>query len=136
MLPASPDAATVQALAATLRLPEPICQLLAARGHGAAESARRFLRPRLDQLHAPSSMGGLDDAVERLARAVRAGETVLVHGDYDVDGICSTTLLTRALQGLGARVVPFIPHRLTDGYDLTAAGVEAARANGATLVVT
>jgi single-stranded-DNA-specific exonuclease len=126
----------VQALAATLRLPEPICQLLAARGHGAAESARRFLRPRLDQLHAPSSMGGLDDAVERLARAVRAGETVLVHGDYDVDGICSTTLLTRALRGFGGRVVPFIPRRVEDGYDLSDAGVAAARAAGAAVVVT
>ena len=124
------------ALATELRLPEPICQLLVARGHAVPDSARRFLRPRLEQLHPPSALGGLDDAVERLARAVRAGETILVHGDYDVDGICSTTLLTRALRGFGGRVVPFIPRRVEDGYDLTDAGVRAALDAGARVVVT
>jgi len=119
-----------------LRLPEPVCRLLAARGHHVPDGAKLFLRPRLEQLHAPEGLLDLDRAVGRVVRAVRAGETILVHGDYDVDGICATTLLTRALQALGGRVVPFIPHRLTDGYDLTAAGVEAARCNGATLVVT
>ena len=78
----------------------------------------------------------LDRAVERLARAVRAGETILVHGDYDVDGICSTTLLVRTVTALGGKAVPFIPRRLQDGYDLTSAGVRAAHQCGATLVVT
>ncbi len=59
-----------------------------------------------------------------------------MHGDYDVDGMSSTTLLTRALRALGATVVPFIPRRLLDGYDLGEAGVSAARAAGATVVVT
>src|SRR3712207_8132147 len=75
----------------------------------------------------------LDRAVERIVRALGAGETIMVHGDYDVDGICSTTLLTRALRGLGGKVVPFIPHRVRDGYDLGAAGVEAGLAAGARL---
>jgi single-stranded-DNA-specific exonuclease len=79
---------------------------------------------------------GLDAAVERLARATRNGETVLVHGDYDVDGICSTTILTRGLRQFGARPVPFIPRRLKDGYDLSAAGVQAAIAEKASVVVT
>jgi single-stranded-DNA-specific exonuclease len=74
--------------------------------------------------------------VERLVKAVRGGETILVHGDYDVDGMASTTLMTRALTALGGRVVPFIPQRLVDGYDLTDAGVRAAEAAGATVVVT
>ena len=59
-----------------------------------------------------------------------------MHGDYDVDGMSSTTLLTRALRALGGTVVPFIPQRLVDGYDLGDAGVRAARAAGATVVVT
>jgi single-stranded-DNA-specific exonuclease len=59
-----------------------------------------------------------------------------VHGDYDVDGICSTTLMTRTLRALGGRVVPFIPRRVEDGYDLGAAGVRAAREAGARVVVT
>jgi single-stranded-DNA-specific exonuclease len=119
-----------------LLLPEPICRLLAARGHGVPDGAKRYLRPRLDQLHDPTLMMELDRAVERVTRAIRDHETIMVHGDYDVDGICSTTLLIRALRGLGGTVVPFIPHRLTDGYDLGSAGVDAALAASARLVIT
>jgi single-stranded-DNA-specific exonuclease len=117
-------------------LPEPICRLLAARGHTPAERAKRYLRPRLDQLLPPEQLLDLGRAVDRLGRAIRAGETILVHGDYDVDGISSTTLLTKALRALGASVTPFIPRRLADGYDLTDAGVRAAREAKATVVVT
>jgi len=126
----------VAALADALHLPEDICRLLHARGLGVPEDAKRFLRPRLDQLHSPAAMGGLDRAVERLALAVRRHETILVHGDYDVDGICSTTLLTRAIREFGGEVIPFIPRRLEDGYDLTSSGVRAALAAKARVVVT
>ncbi|HEY5440819.1 MAG TPA: single-stranded-DNA-specific exonuclease RecJ [Gemmatimonadaceae bacterium] len=136
ILPVAPDRATVQALREELRLPEAICRLLATRGHSPAETAKRYLRPRLDQLLPPEQMLDMGRAVERLVRAVRDGETILIHGDYDVDGMCSTTLMTRSLQILGANVVPFIPQRLIDGYDLTDAGVRAAQAAGATVVVT
>ena len=78
----------------------------------------------------------MDRAVERLVRALRETETILVHGDYDVDGICSTTVVVRTLRALGGNAIPFIPRRLEDGYDLTDAGVRAARSAGATLVVT
>lgn len=136
MLPEAPDDAAVRALAAELHLPEPVCRLLCQRGYADAEPAKRYLRPRLDQLHDPSSMLDLDVAVNRLARAVRDGELVMVHGDYDVDGICSTTLLLRTIRALGGRAVPFIPHRLQHGYDLTMAGVEAAMSAGAAVLVT
>src|SRR5215207_10002297 len=136
ILPEPPDPAAVRSLCDELLLPEPICRLLAARGHLPAESAKRYLRPRLDQLLPPEQLLDLGRAVERLVRAIREGETILVHGDYDVDGISSTTLLTKALGALGAKVVPFIPRRITDGYDLTEAGVRAAREAGATVVVT
>src|SRR5690606_18549930 len=82
------------------------------------------------------SMAGVGDAVERIVRAIRAGESILVHGDYDVDGICATALLVRALRMMGGRPIPFVPHRLRDGYDLTAAGISAPRAAGARLIVT
>jgi single-stranded-DNA-specific exonuclease len=78
----------------------------------------------------------LDIAVNRLRLAATRGETVLVHGDYDVDGMASTAILVRTLEAIGARPVPFIPKRATDGYDLTAAGVDAAKTAGATVVVT
>ncbi len=136
ILPVAPDPELVRALGKELLLPEPICRLLAARGFTPADTAKRYLRPRLDQLLPPEQLLDLGRAVERLVTAIRAGETILVHGDYDVDGMCSTTLMTRALTVLGGKVVPFIPQRLVDGYDLTDAGVRAAQAAGATVVVT
>ena len=136
ILPETRDPAAVRALCDELMLPEPICRLLAARGHIPAERAKRYLRPRLDQLLPPEQLLDLGRAVERLVRAIRGGEMILVHGDYDVDGISSTTLLTRAFRALGASVTPFIPRRLADGYDLTDAGVRAAREANATVVVT
>ncbi|MDQ3949458.1 MAG: single-stranded-DNA-specific exonuclease RecJ [Gemmatimonadota bacterium] len=136
VFPAAQDPAVVSRLASELLLPEPVCRLLVARGHATPDAARRFLRPRLDQLHDPVLMLELERAVERVTRALREGETIMVHGDYDVDGICATTLLTRALRGMGGRVIPFIPHRVTDGYDLGSAGVDAALAAGARVVIT
>jgi single-stranded-DNA-specific exonuclease len=136
-LPPRPaDPAAVAALADTLLLPPTVCTLLAARGHVAPEGAKRFLRPRLEQLDDPFSLRDMDRAVERLGAAITRGETILVHGDYDVDGMCSTAILTRVLRALGAaRVEPFVPHRTRDGYDLGPAGAAQARAVGASLVV-
>lgn len=129
--------AVVGHLATELLLPEPICQLLAGRGFTSAETAKRYLRPRLESLHGTADLADLHRAVARIAQAVRSNETIVVHGDYDVDGMTSTALLTRVLRGCGAtRVVPFVPNRLTDGYDLGAAGVRVAIEAGATLVVT
>jgi single-stranded-DNA-specific exonuclease len=136
ILPTEPDSALVARLQDELHLPPAICRLLAARGFAVPADAKSYLRPRLDQLHDPSCLADLDRAVERLVRALREGETILVHGDYDVDGICSTTIMVRTLIALGGNAIPFIPSRLTDGYDLTDAGVRAARERGATVVVT
>ncbi|HTJ20995.1 MAG TPA: single-stranded-DNA-specific exonuclease RecJ [Gemmatimonadaceae bacterium] len=136
LFPPEPARDVVAGLQQELRLPEAICRLLAARGYGAPDDAKAYLRPRLDHLHDPNGLTDLDRAVERIVRALRESETVLVHGDYDVDGICSTTLMVRTLAMLGGNPVPFIPRRLEDGYDLTDAGVRAARDCGARLVIT
>ena len=135
-MPPEPDAYAVAVLADALHLPDSVCRLVAARGYADPEDAKRFLRPRLDQLHEPSTLMDLDRAVERLVRAIGANETILIHGDYDVDGMCSTTLMLKTLRSLGAHVVAFIPQRLRDGYDLTDAGVRAALEAGAGVVVT
>jgi single-stranded-DNA-specific exonuclease len=136
-LVAEPPAETaVAALAAELKLPHSVCRLLCVRGFDRPDPAKLYLRPSLDQLHEPLLIPDMQPAVERLARAIRTGETVFLHGDYDVDGISSVSLLTRALRDVGGRVVPFIPNRLRDGYDLGDAGVRAARAAGASVVVT
>lgn len=134
--PDVPDAALVAVLAEALKLPPMVCELLVSRGYADAEDAKRFLRPRLEQLHPPGAMRGMDVAVERLACAVRRGETILVHGDYDVDGICSSTIMVRVIRHLGGKAIPFLPHRLRDGYDLGDAGVKAALDAGARVVLT
>ena len=130
------DALLVTELAGALGVAEPAARLLVHRGYQDVEAAKRFLRPRLEQLHDGAAMKSLDIAVDRLVKAIRGGELIMIHGDYDVDGICSTTLLVRAIRGFGGNVVPFIPNRMTDGYDLGAAGVARAVEIGARVVVT
>lgn len=130
------DDEAVAALRASLNLPESLCRLLVLRGFAAEQAAKDFLKPRLDRLLDPESLAGMGDAVPRLGAAIDRRETILVHGDYDVDGICSTALYTRVLRELGGTVVPFTPHRLRDGYDLTSAGVAAATSAGARVILT
>jgi single-stranded-DNA-specific exonuclease len=136
ILPKPPDEQAIRDLSAALSLPEIVGQLLLIRGYVSAEEAKLFLRPKLDRLHDPLTFLSMDKAVERLVRAVNDKELVFIHGDYDVDGICSTTLLTRTIRWLGGEATPFIPRRIEDGYDLSDAGVDAAIAAGAKVVVT
>ena len=135
-LPTAPDAAVVGALAADLSLPSALYSLLVARGITGSDEAKRFLRPPLEHLHTDESLAGVERATERLVRAIQAGETILVHGDYDVDGVCGAALYTLWFRRLGGTVVPFVPHRTRDGYDFGPAGLAAAQEAGATLVVT
>jgi len=134
--PVPPPAEAVSRLAETLLLPDALCALLVARGMGDAEVAKRHLRPLLEHLHPPEALAGAEAACDRLLQAIRLGETVFVHGDYDVDGICAAALFTLWLRSLGGRVVPFVPHRLRDGYDFGRAGVERAVEAGAAVVLT
>lgn len=133
---ATPAPGIAEALAASLSLPATVCRLLALRGYHDPENAKHYLKPKLEGLHDPFAFAGMAAAVERLLQAVRAGERILVHGDYDVDGICAATLYTRVLRACGANVVPFVPHRLTDGYDLSEAGVREAVRAGASVILT
>lgn len=130
------DAAFADGLRDSLKLPEPLCHLLAVRGYGEVDAARDYLKPRLEGMHDPATLAGIANAVERIDSAIRRGETILVHGDYDVDGVCGTTLFTRVIRSMDGKAVPFTPLRLRDGYDLTEAGVRAANDAGAKLIVT
>jgi single-stranded-DNA-specific exonuclease len=131
-----PDPAAVERLASALSLPPPLCGILATRKLLEPEAARDFLRPRLEHLHPPERIRDLDRAARRILSAVGSGETILVHGDYDVDGVSGAALLTLWLRRLGGTAVPFVPHRVRDGYDFGPAGLRAASAAGATLLVT
>src|SRR5436309_13950267 len=106
IIPQPPDEEAVHALVEALSLPDVVTRLLLIRGFVTAEDAKLFLRPKLDRLHDPSGFLSMDKAVERLARAIRNQEQVFVHGDYDVDGICSTTILTRTIRQLGGKATP------------------------------
>ncbi|HYF38467.1 MAG TPA: single-stranded-DNA-specific exonuclease RecJ [Gemmatimonadales bacterium] len=131
-----PDPQLAQALSAALNVPAALAGLLVQRGHGTEALARRFLRPALAELSDPYRLKGMAEAVDAIVHAVRAGKRILVHGDYDVDGQCASALLTRVLRLAGADVLPFLPHRLRDGYDFGPAGLEAARIARASLVIT
>lgn len=135
LAPAVDEAAAAE-LAAALNLPTAMGRILLARGIHEADEAKQLLRPLLTHLKAPSVLVDLDKAVDRIRFAIQRGETVFVHGDYDVDGICAAALLTRWIRRLGGTVVPFVPHRIRDGYDLSSAGIERAVAAGAGLLVT
>ncbi|MBM3138771.1 MAG: single-stranded-DNA-specific exonuclease RecJ [Chloroflexi bacterium] len=116
-------------------LPPLMRVLLAHRAVRDTADARRYLgRP--GELTDPALMPNLDVAVERLARACRDGETVAIIGDFDVDGVTATTILVEGLGALGARSVPHIPNRFTEGYGPSVAAVRQLADRGATVLVT
>ncbi len=134
MLPA-PDAAVVAGLAAALKIGMPAAKVLAARGFGDADAARRFLEPAFDELHDPLSMRDMAAAIERIARAIRDRERILIYGDYDVDGTTSVVLLTKVIELAGGEARYHVPHRLKDGYGMRPEVVEAAAEQGVKLIV-
>lgn len=131
-----PDQGVVRVLESELGLPPVLCRLLAARGRTAPGAAKSFLRPRLESLHDPTLLLDADRAARRLAKAIEHRETVVVHGDYDADGMAAAALLSGWIRSLGGRAEAIVPDRARDGYDLSHTGVERARALGASVIVT
>ncbi len=124
-------------LARAAGVPPVVAQLLLQRGIRSPEEARLFLNPSLAQLCDPFLLTDMRRAVDRITLARERGERVVVFGDYDVDGVSATALLTRALGRFGiASVLPRMPDRLRDGYGILPAHVDRARADGAGLIVT
>lgn len=132
---AAPIPAAAEALSAA-GFGERSAELLARRGIEDGAAARRFLEPKLEDLHEAQGLDGLEAAVERLVRARRVGETVTLVGDYDVDGVSGTALLAAVLGACGVEVRTILPHRMRDGYGFQAVHVERAAAQGSTLIVT
>ena len=118
------DEKAEQALHAALGIDPLFCRLLVQRGIKTFEEARTFFRPSLDDLHNPFLMKDMDLAVERLDKALKGDERILLYGDYDVDGVTSVALLSEFLGGLGWKVGWYLPHRLEEGYGLSQRGVE------------
>ena len=132
---AAPDEAQIQQLAASLGVEPLVARLLINRGIHGHDDAERFLSPTLDDLFDPFTLPDVEKAVVRLAQAIETGEKIFVHGDYDADGVTSAALCLRALSGLGADVVGFVPRR-TDGYDFQPYGAQKAKEAGAGLILT
>src|SRR5215210_1840730 len=107
--------------------------VLVRRGYDTADAARRFLAA--DERHDPFAFDGMAAACESILAHVRAGSRIVVHGDYDVDGVCSTAILVSVLRWLGAEPSWHIPAR-DDGYGLSVATVERLAAEGTRLIVT
>ena len=122
-------------LARELGVSSVTARLLCIRGMGGIEDARRFLTPRLEDLHDPFALADMATAVDRILTAIAAKERIAVHGDYDVDGVTSTVILRRALELLGADVVHFIPERFRDGYGLQPATIDRLHGDGIHLIV-
>ncbi len=112
-----------------------VAQILYARGLSDPAVARAFLRrePGPDN---PFDLHGMHQAVDRIRRAIRAGEPIAVYGDFDADGVTATALLVLALRSLGANVRPYIPHRVREGYGLNQQAVRELAAAGVRLLVT
>ena len=112
-------------LASALGVAPLVARIMVAHGIGGVEEGRLFLTPSLERDWAdPHIIPGMAEVAARVERAVRDGEVIAVFGDFDVDGITSTCLLTEALRQLGACVHPFIPHRFEEGYGLTAQALD------------
>ena len=111
-----------------------LAQVLVRRGLSDASSALAFLHP--TESHDPSAFEGIDRAVAMIQRHVSAGSRIVVHGDYDVDGVCATATMVRALRALGADVGWYLPDRITDGYGLSLDTVHRLAGRDTALLVT
>ncbi len=112
----------------------PVAQVLVRRGMAEPSLARAFLD--CSEEHSPELFTGIGEAVEAILRHVREGTRITVHGDYDVDGVCSTAVLVRALRELGGDVDFYLPDRASDGYGLNLETVRRLAARGTRLLVT
>jgi single-stranded-DNA-specific exonuclease len=126
--------ADVRAVADGLSLSEPVAVTLVRRGYRTPELARAFLAA--DESHLPSDFGSMAAVVERVLATLRDGGRITVHGDFDVDGVCATTIMVSTLRGLGAECDWLIPDRINDGYGLSAANVERLAQRGTSLLIT
>jgi single-stranded-DNA-specific exonuclease len=124
----------VERLERELGLSGTVAQVLVRRGLGEPARASAFLAA--EEAHPPAAFDGIAEAVDPILAHLRRGERITIHGDYDVDGVCATAVLVRALRGLGGDVDWHLPDRATDGYGLNEATVRRLAARGTRLLVT
>ena len=128
------DLGCALALERELGVSHVLAQVLVRRGHRSPDGVRALLAA--DEAHDPSQFAGIDQALELIRGHIEAGQRITVHGDYDVDGVCATAIMVRALRSLGAEVDWFLPGRVDDGYGLSAATVDRLAQRGTRLLIT
>lgn len=133
-----PTSDAAEALAGQLRLPVILGQLLINRGITNEAAGKDFLRPSMAKLHDPKLLAGCEKAAERIVKAVRGKEKIVLYGDYDVDGVTATSILFHLLQvcDQDVELVRYIPHRIDEGYGVHTQAIEEFAQQGAGLVVT
>ena len=128
------DYAEARALADELKLSEPVAVALVRRGYRTPEAARTFLAA--DESHSPDEFRSMATVVGQVREAIEGGKRITVHGDFDVDGVCATTILVGALRELGAECDWLIPDRMADGYGLSRSNIELLAERGTRLLIT
>lgn len=129
------DDAAIRNLTNELKLSPIVARLLAARGVVSPEEARKFLSPKLSDLHSPYSMLGMKAAVERLQAAIARKEDILIYGDYDVDGTTAVVILKTVIELCGGMCQFHVPHRIKDGYGMKDDVIERAAEVGVKLII-
>ena len=130
------DVGAVQDLAQRADISTVVAQLLLRRGIADPDAARNFLDAKLTSLRAPEELPGVTEACKVIGQAMDAGHEMVVHGDYDADGMTATAILYRCLQLLGAKVTYFLPNRMEEGYGLHPETIERFANSGKKLVIT
>lgn len=131
----SPDKEKVTALQEALKVHPVICNILVQRGFDTFEKTKDFFRPQLAALHSPWLMKDMEKAVERISTAINQNERILVFGDYDVDGTTSVASMYQFLKKIHSNIDFYIPHRYREGYGVSKAGIDYAKENGITLII-
>lgn len=134
--PTPVDATLVDSVAKKFKISSTITEILIRRGYATGEKIHDFLHPVVKNLHDPFLMRDMEKAVERVTRAVKNKEKILIYGDYDVDGVTGASLLIRLLKQIGADVCYYIPHRRKEGYGLSLEGVRYAVEYYVNLIIT
>lgn len=129
------DANVVRSFATKINLPEIVAQILVSRGIATPQAARLFFSGKTDDLYDPFLMADMERAVDRVITGLRKQEKIVIHGDYDVDGITAVSMLYLFLRDLGGQVSYYIPDRQQEGYGLSMAGIEEAKARGSQLII-
>ena len=131
-----PELALQKTLAASLNISTITSQLLINRGISDIQQAERFLSSTLSDIRSPLGMKGMKEGVERVQKALHNKEKIAIYGDYDVDGITSTSILLMFLKSAGANVSYYIPERIAEGYGLNADAISKLAERGVTLLIT